>query len=124
MTMTITMLSAPYTAYTLPEPHEYSIVLDYPGGQQLMANNTIAEDQTVTGPKRTWSMAFRNLTSAQCTTLRTAFGLVAGASATFVDLESGSYTVTRDISQRTLEFTPVRQAAGLRWSTTLALREV
>lgn len=108
---------------TLPEPHDYAVTLDYPGGIQVMANNTLAEDQVAT-VKRTWTMAFRNLTSTQVTTLRNAFAAVAGASATFVDLESGSYTVTRDINQRTLEFIPVRQAAGLRWATTLALREV
>lgn len=110
--------------YTFPDPWDYRLVLDYPGGIQVMANNTLVEDHVVSGPKRVWSMDFRNLTATQKADLITAFGLVAGTTATFVDLEGSSYTVTRDSSTRTLEFVPIRVTAGLRWSTTLVLRQV
>lgn len=110
--------------YTLPTPHEYEVDLDYPGGIQVMADNSVVEDHVTAAVKRRWTMAFRALTSAQVTTMRSVFAAVAGASASFTDLESGTYTVTRDESMRSIKFTPTAAAGGKKWSCSLMLREV
>lgn len=110
--------------YTLPDPYDYDVEMDYPGGIQVMADNSVVEDHVTATVKRRWTLKFRTLSASEVTTLRSVFAAVAGASASFTDIEAGTYTVTRDESQRTLTFTPQYTTRGLRWGCTLSLREV
>lgn len=109
---------------TLPNPFGYTVDVDYRSGMQIMASGALVEDVINASPKSTWEMSFRNVTAAQRGTMETAFAAVIGASATFVDLEGNSHTVTRDQNQRSLKWTASRVTSGLVYATTLALREV
>lgn len=109
---------------TLPEPYSYNVERDYRGGMQIMASGALVEDVVNATAKHTWTMQFRNCTSAQRTAVETAFAAIVGQSATFVDFDGASKTVTRSDAQRALEWEYSRTAGGLRYATTLVLREV
>ncbi len=109
---------------TLPDPYTYEVERDYRGGMQLAASGALVEDVLSGTAKHTWTMAFRGCTSAQRSAVETAFAAIIGASATFVDMEGNSKTVTRSDTQRTLTWEYSRMAGSLRYATTLVLREV
>ncbi len=109
---------------TLPDPFSHEVEIDYRGGMQIVASGALVEDILDSSKKRLWTLGFRNVTAAQRTTMETAFAAIVGTSATFVDIDSSSYTVTRDQSQRALKWSMSRTGLGLVYATTLVLREV
>ena len=109
---------------TLPEPYTYVVTRDYRGGMMLTASGALVEDVLSGTAKHTWTIGFRDVTSAQRSAMETAFAAIVGASATFVDYEGNSKTVTRSDSQRALIWEYSRTAGGIRYATTLELREV
>lgn len=109
---------------TLPDPYTYEVERDYRGGMQLTASGALVEDVVNATAKHTWTMAFRNVTSAQRTAVETAFAAIVGQSATFVDIDGATKAVTRSDTQRALTWEYSRTAGGIRYATTLVLREV
>jgi hypothetical protein len=109
---------------TLPDVYSYVVTIDYRSGMQIMASGALVEDVLDSSKKRVWELGFHNVTAAQRSTLETAFAAIVGASATFVDLDAASYTVTRDQNQRGLAWSLSRTGLGLVYATSLTLREV
>ena len=109
---------------TLPDPYSYEVDRDYRGGIMLTASGALVEDVINATAKHEWTMEFRNVTSAQRSALETAFAAIVGQSATFVDIDGASKTVTRSDTQRSLKWSYSRTGLGLRYSTSLVLREV
>lgn len=109
---------------TLPDPYSYDVERDYRSGIMLTASGALVEDVIDATAKHAWTMEFRNVTSAQRTAMETAFAAIVGQSATFVDLDGASKTVTRSDAQRSLKWSYSRTGMGLRYATTLVLREV
>jgi hypothetical protein len=109
---------------TLPDPYRYDVERDYRGGVIITASGALVEDVINANAKHVWTMAFRNVTSTQRTAVETAFAAIVGASATFVDIDGNTKTVTRHESQRSITWEHSRTAGGIRYATTLVLREV
>lgn len=109
---------------TLPDPHTYIVQRDYRGGIVITASGALVEDVISGTAKHQWTMSFRNCTSSQRSAVETAFAAIVGQSATFVDMEGNSKTVTRSEAQSALTWEYSRIAGSLRYATTLVLREV
>ena len=117
-------MAAPQLASnTLATPQEYDEIREFRGGTVVLADGTQHTDLVQAAAKRRFRLVWNTLTAAQKATLQTAFdSMVTGGSATFVDMASASYTVTRD-GDTDLDFRYVRTASGTRYAATLALRE-
>lgn len=120
-------MAAPTLAgYTLPSPYAdggYQEKVEYRGATVEMADGTQQTDLVQASAKRKWRVEFRIITSAQKSTVESAWDAIKDASATFTDPNGSSYSVTRD-GDADLEWKWVKAASGFRYSATIALREV
>lgn len=109
---------------TLPYPSGYRERVGYRGGFTELADGTVAVDLVNVNAKREFTVTWRGLTSAQKTTVETAFATVKSASATFLSPTNVSYTVTRSPDQAEIEWEAIKQnSTTLRWNVTMQLRE-
>lgn len=108
----------------LPDPTTYKESLFYVSAGEEMADGTIRHDKLVAAVKRRFTLQWTALSSAQKSTLITAFDDVSDSTKVFTDVDGTSYSVIRAKDQDELEFEALPTAAGVLWSTgTLVLVE-
>jgi hypothetical protein len=98
-------------------------MVQYRGGVNEMADGTQQMDLVNTTAKRIFRLTLSLVTATEKTTVLTAWATIKQASATFEDMDSNSFTVTR-LLDADLEWTAALTANGLRWSAVLNLKEV
>lgn len=109
---------------TLAKPNEYSEDRAFRGGTVELADGTQHTDLVQASAKRTFRLEWTALSSTEKGTLQSAFdAMVTAGTATYLDLDAASYTVSAD-GQAEIEFRAVKAAGGKRWAATLNLREV
>lgn len=109
---------------TLADPSAQPLIREYRGGGRVMANGTVNFDLVASGVKRRWELTWTNISSAARDTINTALDSLGASTATFIDAEGNTYTVSRDESLTPVSWVPVPVVGGFVWSASVTLREV
>ena len=110
---------------TLPDISQYSVTTAYREVLTVVADGALYVDSISGGTaKHDYTMRFDQITSASRTTTELALAEVATASASFVNPEGGTVTVTRHPDQPGIVWEATDSVGTLYWSGTMKLREV
>ena len=114
----------------LPDPQRYTVSVQYRGKGIMMADGTPVFDLVSTTDKYKFNIGWVGLTTAQRTTLETAWATLKTESAALLDYDYdvgppvvGSYTVSRDPAAPDLKFDAMTSAGGVRWNVSISLLE-
>lgn len=103
----------------------FSYSVEYRGSMQALADGTTQIDLVSDTAKRTFTLTWKNITTAQKTTIETAFNAIRKASGAFTAPDGQTATVMRDPSQKKLNWdTEVHGDGSYRWSGSMTLVEV
>ncbi len=122
-------MAAPILAgTTLPDVSAnrgFSYVSEYRGSMQPLADGTVQIDLVNDAEKRTFTLAWKNVTTAQRNTIGTAYYAIRKAAGAFTAPDGQTATVTRSPQQNTLKWdTELKGDGSYLWSTTMTLAEV
>lgn len=113
---------------TLPRVSEYSEAIGYRGAPAIMADGSAQFEVTNTNQKRVFSLTWNGITTAQKTTITTAYDTVRDSTASFtLPVHTGSpviVNVTRSEQQDKLDFKAISIPNEVLWQVTMLLREV
>lgn len=103
----------------------FSYSIEYRGSMQVLADGTLQTDLVSDSAKRTFVLAWKNITTAQRNTINTAFNAIRKASGTFTAPDGQTATVTRSPAQKNLTWdTEIKGDGSYLWTATMTLVEV
>ncbi len=103
----------------------FSYSIEYRGSMQVLADGSLQTDLVVDTAKRTFTLSWKNITSAQKTTIETAFHAARKGSVTFTAPDGQTANVTRSAQQKDLKWdTELKGDGSLLWSGSMTLVEV
>jgi hypothetical protein len=103
----------------------FSYSVEYRGSMQALADGTTQIDLVSDSAKRTFVLAWKNITTAQKTTIETAFNAIRKASGAFTAPDGQTATVMRSVNQKGITWdTEIHGDGSYRWSGSLTLVEV
>mgnify|MGYP007112975500 FL=1 len=108
---------------TLPHPSDYSERRAFRGAMAEMADGLVYFAVVNTNVKRQYTLTWKVVSDASKVLIETAYDALKVTSLSFTPPTGASAaTVTR--TDKEIEFTVVKAAAGLRWNAVMELREV
>lgn len=105
----------------LPSPSAQDVELGYFGQGRRMANGSVVWDLVSAAQKSKFSIKWTLQTSANLSTIKTAFAALDDSSGSYYDHAGASWTVQRDPDSPWLKVTPRNAAGGLRYDVELKL---
>jgi len=122
-------MTAPILAgTTLPDVNAnkgFSYSVEYRGSMQALADGTVQTDLVTDTAKRTFTLSWKNITTAQRDTINTAFNAIRKASGAFTAPDGQTATVIRSPQQKDLKWdTELKGDGSDLWSASMTLVEV
>jgi hypothetical protein len=105
----------------LPAPSTQDIEYGYFGQGRKMANGAVVWDLVSAAQKAKFTLKWTLLSSANLSTVKTAYALLDDSSGSYYDHSGASWTVQRDPDSPWLKVTPRPTASGLRYDVELKL---